>query len=69
MRFVQERSTVTYTAERGDTLSAILRRHRLPLSRASVLRLNPDLDEEDLDGPLEPGLRLTLFVQGDLQER
>jgi hypothetical protein len=63
--FVQERSTVTYTVERPETLAAILRRHHLRLSADSVARLNPDVPKRDLEGVLPPGTRLVLFIQAE----
>lgn len=63
--FVQERSTVTYTVERPETVAAILRRHHLLLSPETVARLNPDLSRRDLEGALPPGTRLVLFIQAE----
>ena len=65
--FVQERSTVTYTVERPETLAAILRRHHLLLSIDTVARLNPDLPRRELEGVLPPGTRLVLFIQAEAE--
>ena len=65
--FVQERSTVTYTVERPETLAAILRRHHLLLSTETVARLNPEIPKRDLEGVLPPGTRLVLFIQAEAE--